>query len=77
MTLNELASILKDMYTNARPKEKVTMIHLFAVKYAEQIKKIGVRQIVEQSGIPSTFKTELNKGVRLAKYVNIKQPSSI
>ncbi|WP_436286865.1 HTH-like domain-containing protein [Vibrio alginolyticus] len=38
MTLNELGSILEKMYQNAPENESVAMIHLFAIKYAEQIK---------------------------------------
>ncbi len=71
-TLNELGSLLEEMYSNAPKKEQVTMIHLFGVKYAEDIQKVGIREVIEQSGIHSTYRTELNKAVKLAKYVNPK-----
>ena len=71
-TLNELGKILKEMYSNAAKKEHVTMIHLFGVKYAEEIQKFGIREVIEQSGIHSTYRTELNKAVNLAKYVQPK-----
>lgn len=38
MTLFELSNELKTMYNNAQPKEMVCMIHLFAIRYAEEIK---------------------------------------
>jgi hypothetical protein len=71
-TLNELGNLLEEMYSNAPRKEQVTMIHLFGVKYAEDIQKVGIREVIEQSGIHSTYRTELNKAVKLAKYVNPK-----
>ncbi|MBK8301666.1 MAG: hypothetical protein IPP39_14925 [Chitinophagaceae bacterium] len=60
------------MYSNAPKKEQVTMIHLFGVKYSEDIQKVGVREVIEQSKIHSTYRTELNKAVKLAKYVSPK-----
>jgi len=66
---NELGKILANMYTNAKSKEKVTMIHLFGVKYHDDIRRVGVAQVIEESGISSTYKTELTKAVNLAKYV--------
>lgn len=71
-TIIELGSILADMYTNAPKKEQVTMIHFFGVKYADDIQKVGIREVIEQSGIHSTYRTELNKAVKLAKYVTPK-----
>lgn len=71
-TLNELGTILADMYSNAPKKEQVTMIHLFGVKYADDIQKVGIREVIEQSKIHSTYRTELNKAVKLAKYVSPK-----
>lgn len=68
-TVAALGGILADMYNNAPKKEQVTMIHLFGVKYAEDIQKVGIREVVEQAGIHSTYRTELNKAVKLAKYV--------
>jgi ribosomal protein S18 len=71
-TINELGKILADMYTNAPKKEQVTMIHFFGVKYSDDVQKVGVREVIEQSGIHSTYRTELNKAIKLAKYVSPK-----
>ncbi|MBL7769306.1 MAG: hypothetical protein JNK20_10040 [Flavipsychrobacter sp.] len=73
MTLNQLSSTLKEMYSNAPKKEQVTMVHLFGIKYAEHLQKIGVREVVQQSGLPISYNTEINKGINLAKYVSPKQ----
>lgn len=72
-TLKELGNILDKMYSNAPKKEQVTMIHLFGVKYAEDVQKVGIREVIEQSGIHSTYRTELSKAVKLAKYVHPKE----
>lgn len=37
MTINELGAKLREMYNTAPPGEKVTHIHLFAIKYADII----------------------------------------
>lgn len=71
-SIEKLGKILEDMYSNALKKEKVTMIHLFGIKYAEDIRKVGIKEVIDQAGIHSTYRTELNKGVNLAKYVTPK-----
>jgi|APSaa5957512535_1039671.scaffolds.fasta_scaffold26858_2 hypothetical protein len=71
MTLNDLADILAKMYKTAPKGEAVLMIHLFGVKYADEIRSLGLnsREIVEASGLKITYKTEVNKGMNLSKYV--------
>ncbi len=71
-TAEQLGKILFDMYDNAPRKEQVTMIHLFGIKYSEEIKNAGIKEIVDASGIYSTYKSEVSKGVKLAKYVKEK-----
>ena len=71
MTLNELGTKLRDMYHNAPKGDTVAMIHLFGIKYAEEIKKCNFskKNIIEQAGLPISYLTELTKGVKLAEYV--------
>lgn len=71
-TAKELGQILAGMYENAPRKELVVMVHLFGVQYHDEIKAIGIKDIVEASGIPSNYTAEINKGVNLAKYVDPK-----
>ena len=74
MTLNELGKKLSEMYNNAPKGDSVAMIHLFGIKYANEIKhsNYSKKDIIEQSGISSSYLTELTKGVKLAKYVIFK-----
>ncbi|WP_347159411.1 HTH-like domain-containing protein [Pontibacter chitinilyticus] len=69
MTLRDLGQKLKEMYENAPRGEQVTMIHLFGVKFADSIKEVGVKEVIDEAGISSTYRTELNKAINLAKYV--------
>ena len=69
-----LGSKLREMYQNAPHNEQVLMIHLFGIKYADIIRQYGynAREIVEASGINESYVTELSKGMRMSKYVEIK-----
>ncbi len=69
MDTTELGKLLRESYQNAQKTEKVTMIHLFGIKCAEEIKQCGIAEIIKESGIFSTYRTELGKGIKLAKYV--------
>jgi len=75
MTLNELGSKLNEMYTNAPKGDSVAMIHLFGIKYANLIKEgnYSKKDIITQSGISTSYLTELSKGIKLSNYVIIKK----
>ena len=74
MTLNELAGKLSEMCDNAPKGDKVAMIHLFGIKYASEIKdsEYSKKDIIRQSGISTSYLTELAKGVKLSEYVKPK-----
>jgi hypothetical protein len=71
MTVNELAATLKLMYEKAPKGDSTTMIHLFGVRYADEIKRATFtpKEILRAAGMPESYQTEISKGVRLAKYV--------
>lgn len=73
MDAAELGKILHDMYFNAPQGESTTMVHLFGVKYAAEIKSPAnnAKKILSISGVPETYCAEIHKGVRLAKYVKL------
>jgi 5-methylcytosine-specific restriction protein B len=74
MTKIELGLKLKEMYDNALQGELVTMIHLFGIKYASQIKKSGAsfKDIAVAAGLGKAYGTEISKGSKLSKYVVVK-----
>lgn len=71
MTINELGTKLSEMYNDAPKGDSVAMIHLFGIKYAKEIKEsdYSKKDIITQSGISTSYLTELTKGVKLADYV--------
>ena len=60
------------MYHDAPPKGKALSIHLFAIKYADQIRNMSAKDIVVGAELPESYKTEIRKGINLAKYVEVK-----
>lgn len=70
-----LGQKLREMYDNAPFGEQVLMIHLFGIKYADLIKQnhYTPKQIVDASGLKSAYQTEVSKGMKMAKYVEIKE----
>ena len=71
MTPEELGCILSEMYRDAPEGEATTMIHLFGIKYAAEIRdcSASVTEIVRLSGLHKSYNAEVSKGVRLAHYV--------
>jgi hypothetical protein len=51
--------------------EKVTIIHLFGIKYGNIIRenRYSFKDIVKNANISETYVTELTKGANQAKYV--------
>ncbi len=70
MTIDEAARKLAEMsQKGAVMNEKVAHIHLFAITYADEINSMSLPEVVALAGLPDTYKTELRKGINLAKYV--------
>lgn len=80
MDKNELGAILKDMYQSANDGEKVAMIHLFGMKYGDEVKKISsFREMTKLAGIQESYATEISKGSKIAdvsKHINWRKKSS-
>ena len=73
LTKHELSAKLNQMYHNAQKGEKVSMIHLFGIKYADGIKESGIapKEIAKDANINESYGTEIGKGMKLRKYVQI------
>lgn len=72
MKEEELIKKLADMYFNALKGEAATMIHLFGIKYASELEIFNIKDIVIRAGLHESYKTEVRKGMNLAKYVSPK-----
>ncbi len=73
MRIDEASKILALMYQNALPREKALSIHLFSIKYADEIRDMSVKDIAVGAGLPESYKTEIRKGINLAKYVEVRR----
>ena len=69
----DLVKNLTSLYENAKDRETVVSLHLFGIKYAEELKQNGsLKKIAEDAGIPSSYATEIRKGINLSKFVKLK-----
>ena len=70
-----LGRVLAQMYNGAGSREKVTMIHLFGVKYGPLIEKnkLNIGNIIKYSGLPNSYYVEVRKDIRLSHYVVAKE----
>ena len=48
------------------------MIHMFGIIYADEIDHIPRMELVREAGIRVSYHTEVSKGIRLVKYVELK-----
>lgn len=71
-SINELGSILKDMYSNAEVGMQVASIHVFGIKYARQIIKNKYKpiEIIKAALLNDSYSTELNKAINTYKCIN-------
>ena len=73
MTIIELGDKLRQMYETKGAK-KTTMIHLFGVIYADEMRDSEIKpiQVVKAAKMPESYQTEINKGMNLSKYLDLK-----
>lgn len=74
MTINELGAVLSKLYHNAPKGEAVAMIHVFGIKYAEELEssRFNKKAVARAASIPESYGTEISKGMKLANYVTVK-----
>ena len=73
MSLEELADKLRAMWEAAPEGARSPMVHLFGIKYADDLEGMNLQDIAELAGRPRSMGTEIYKGCRLAQYVTEKQ----
>ena len=72
MNVSEAARRLREQYdVGKRVGKATTAIHLFAVQHADALSGLPIREVVQQAGIRDSYVTEINKGIRLAEYVQV------
>lgn len=73
MTVIELGNKLREMY-ETKGVLKTTMIHLFGVIYADEMRNFGIKpiEVVKAAKMHESYSTEVSKGMNLSKYVELK-----
>lgn len=66
-TVQELGSILWEMYSNAEDKMQVALILTFGIKYGKEIieKNFKVPDIIKAAGLNDSYSAELYKGINI------------
>ena len=91
MDQDELGKILREMYdspvrarwTIAGKARKKTMVHLFGIRYAQEIQDCGdaptrtAREIAQRAGIPKSYRMDIDRGRLLAEYVTVNDRSDV
>lgn len=74
MTVIELGNKLREMY-ETKGALKTTMIHLFGVLYADEIRAIHASpaEIIKAAKLQPSYATEIAKGMNLSKYLDLKE----
>ena len=75
MSADELGDELRRMHDNAPEGMQMTSIHLFGIKYARQIERLGGNacpNIYQRAGRKRGHTADLRHGIRLAEFVEIK-----
>lgn len=75
MDASELAEKLREMYDGAKRNEAACQVHLFGIRYAKELQQCGcpLRDIVALSGISMGYLSEVSKGIKLSRYVQLKE----
>lgn len=73
MKIEEAGKILNRMYLEAPEKEKALSVHLFGIKFADQIRNMPSQEIAIRAGLTKSYGSEIRKGVNLSKYVELKK----
>ena len=70
----QLVNKLRGMYHKAPEGESTVSLILFGIKYAESLKELKVPMgiMCAEAGVRSSAAMELNQGITLSKYVEIK-----
>ncbi|MEE0938166.1 MAG: hypothetical protein UIG52_09090 [Bacteroidales bacterium] len=81
MTITDLAKALDVFYKIGQErKECNALIQCFGIKYADYLLSNNIKpeDIIEKSSLKGTkYATELRKGIKLAKYVRLKEDLDI
>jgi hypothetical protein len=67
-----LIRALRDAREQAPDGDVVVRIHLFGIRHARQLQGVDLKALTQAAGVPTTYATEIRKGMRLADWVTLK-----
>ena len=71
-TIDELAAELKGACERPRSGGKLTEIHLFGIRHAQALRSVSIPAVLDKAGLGASYRTEINKGINLAPFVNLR-----
>ena len=72
MSIDDLSSEFGNRYHAAANGMKVVTIHLFGIEFAAELQGHSLSDICLGADVPTSYGTELRKGMLLAEFVSIK-----
>ena len=72
MRSEELSVEFGKRYHTAGKGLTVVTIHLFGIEFAEELQGHNLSEICAGANVPTSYGTELRKGMRLAEFVSLK-----
>ncbi|BDA82912.1 hypothetical protein Sa4125_04540 [Aureimonas sp. SA4125] len=77
MNIDALADALRREYYDASAeKGKATSALLFGVRYADFLSGETIDAIVSAAGLPESYRADVRKGARMARYVTLRDVDS-
>ncbi|MBB4124640.1 HTH-like domain-containing protein [Martelella radicis] len=75
MNETQAAKILRSDYERSEARrEQATAVHLFGIRYAVELVGLSLENILKRAEMPTSYKTEIRKGMKLARYVVLREP---
>ncbi len=65
----DLSRLLHEAWADAPEGDIVVRIHLFGIDHANELDGVDLKALADLAGIPTTYATEIRKGMRLADHV--------
>ena len=75
MNVDQAARELRRMYDRGKRLQEVSQhLHLFGIIYADELRPetLPIGDVIKLAGVPAYTRTEIHKGRKLAKYVQLK-----
>ncbi|MFA5660022.1 MAG: hypothetical protein WC968_01310 [Bacilli bacterium] len=71
LTYNEYLEILKKMYNEAPDGYQMTMLHMFGIRYGDDLKNYSIKNLAFEATGKDFLNVEIGKGIKLSKFVKI------